>query len=348
MRPRQIFKNVLAFLLYYSGFVYLFRSVRRVCGFPVTRILCFHGVSNQPNYIDMFMEVDKFRAISAYLAQSYNVLSLSKVMDIKRNGKQTLSDSIAITVDDGYRDNYTNMFPILKQYNLPATIFLSTHFIETGFPTFIYAILIAMKETKEEYIDLSASGMGRYKIKSLTQKRVAIREINKFSKKMGKKQQDLFLSIVLSKLGFSGDDSIFENSMLSWSEILEMRKDGIDFGAHTVNHPVLSGLLQEEACDEIVKSKQMIEQKLMEPVRYFAYPYGNESSINLDVIQCVKNAGFDGAVVLFNKRQRVETPFTVDRKMVSQDMVTGLRGQFSKSLFACEMSGIYDLLFLRS
>ena len=64
------------------------------------------------------------------------------------------------------------------------------------------------------------------------------------------------------------------SEMLSWAEVLEMRDEGISFGAHTLTHPDLTRLGEEKTEYEIVKSKEIIEGVLGEPVRSFAYPYG--------------------------------------------------------------------------
>ncbi len=65
--------------------------------------------------------------------------------------------------------------------------------------------------------------------------------------------------------------------LLNWNEILEMAKDGIDFGVHTMNHPDLTGLLLDQAIKEIDDSKRMIEERLAKDTFFFAYPYGRYS-----------------------------------------------------------------------
>ena len=62
--------------------------------------------------------------------------------------------------------------------------------------------------------------------------------------------------------------------MLSWSQVREMRREGIHFGAHTLTHPDLTRLPLERAESEICESKIIIEDALGEPVETFAYPFG--------------------------------------------------------------------------
>ena len=62
--------------------------------------------------------------------------------------------------------------------------------------------------------------------------------------------------------------------MLSWAEIREMRAAGMEFGAHTLTHPDLTGLSSERVALEMSASKERIEHALGTPVTSFAYPFG--------------------------------------------------------------------------
>lgn len=68
--------------------------------------------------------------------------------------------------------------------------------------------------------------------------------------------------------------SIARRPLLSWPQIKEMHKHGVEFGAHTSSHPDLSKLSIQEAEREIIKSKEQIEDKLGVETEFFAYPYG--------------------------------------------------------------------------
>ncbi len=68
--------------------------------------------------------------------------------------------------------------------------------------------------------------------------------------------------------------SIERSPLLSWREVREMRKHGIEFGAHTLTHPDLTRLNESQADYEIKHSKDKIQEHLGEEVKVFAYPYG--------------------------------------------------------------------------
>jgi peptidoglycan/xylan/chitin deacetylase (PgdA/CDA1 family) len=71
--------------------------------------------------------------------------------------------------------------------------------------------------------------------------------------------------------------------MLSWGEIREMKGAGIDFGAHTISHPDLTGIETSEIENEMTGSKKIIEDKLGAPVSSFAYPYGRYDGRCLEI-----------------------------------------------------------------
>jgi peptidoglycan/xylan/chitin deacetylase (PgdA/CDA1 family) len=123
-----------------------------------------------------------------------------------------------------------------------------------------------------------------------------------------------------------------EKMVLSWDEIHEMNDNGIYFGAHTKTHPILTNENLKEAKKEIVDSKKTIEDHLKIKIRSFSYPNG---SFNNEVIQLVKNCGFDCAVAtnqsLINK-YNINDIYNLPRIGASS----------SFSLFKITTSGIYS------
>jgi len=91
-------------------------------------------------------------------------------------------------------------------------------------------------------------------------------------------------------------NSTFVNfPMLNWDEIEEMNAYGIEFGAHTVTHPFLTRLPQNEILKEVLDSKRILEKRLGEKVNFFCYPYGD---YNETTKRIVKAAGFKGACTI--------------------------------------------------
>ena len=84
--------------------------------------------------------------------------------------------------------------------------------------------------------------------------------------------------------------------ILSWDEVKEMSESGIDFGAHTVTHPILTRVSLDQARFEISQSKKDIEKRLDKPVDTFCYPNGKSSDFNKNLMDLLKEIGFTCAV----------------------------------------------------
>jgi hypothetical protein len=104
------------------------------------------------------------------------------------------------------------------------------------------------------------------------------------------------VSELLRRLAVTIPPDIGRSYTLSWSDIREMAKNRIDFGAHTMTHPRLSELGARDAAFEIAESKHMIERRLGAEVFSFAYPYGSSKDFNDETVSLVKDAGFGCAV----------------------------------------------------
>ena len=83
-----------------------------------------------------------------------------------------------------------------------------------------------------------------------------------------------------------------QSKMLDWKQIIEMQDSFISFGSHTVTHPILSKLTNEELEYELIQSKQSIELNLEQEINSISYPNGNEDSYNKLVISKAKEYGY--------------------------------------------------------
>ncbi len=83
------------------------------------------------------------------------------------------------------------------------------------------------------------------------------------------------------------------NKLLTWDQVREMEKNGIEFGAHTATHPILTSIPEDQLVAEVALCKQALEQELGHPIYSFAYPYGK---YNTQIKEAVAQAGFKAAV----------------------------------------------------
>jgi peptidoglycan/xylan/chitin deacetylase (PgdA/CDA1 family)/CelD/BcsL family acetyltransferase involved in cellulose biosynthesis len=258
------------------------------------RILCYHRVNDEN---DPFFEAISTRAFAQhmeYLSRCYTVVSISEIMRHLEDGtsKESL---VGITLDDGYRDNFENAFPILQRYGLPATIFLTTGSIDSGEPLWFERLAEAVKKTKKEHLDLEIDIPRRFWMRTTPERLDANRQIFLVLRSLDNAERTCWLQEILKYLG-APCESERRNKMLTWEQIRLMNANRIDFGGHTVTHPFLSKLTPSEAAWEISESKRRIEEELQQLVHYFAYPNGREDDFAAWSGDLLRAAGYQAAM----------------------------------------------------
>ena len=261
---------------------------------PILHILLYHRINDDRDaYLPSF-PVAAFRAHMEHIARNFPVVGLDEIAEGKlpRNGQNYC---VAVTFDDGYRDNFTHAFPILKELGIPATIFLTSGCIEQRQLAWYDQVCLAFKLTTERSLDLGFPGAPSGSIESKGDRVRKLRLTLEWFWKLSEAERlhwtrELFRALQVP------EELNLPNAMLSWDEIRQMTKKNVRFGAHTVTHPVLSKLDRGRLEEEIVGSKRTIENRLQLPVRHFAYPFGSQSDFSPESKQVVQKAGFDTAV----------------------------------------------------
>jgi len=261
----------------------------RQATFPV---LTFHRVNDENDPFFPSMPSEVFERQMSFVARTYVVLPVEELVDRMERGKLP-RNSLAITFDDGYRDNLTHAAVILARYGLPATVFLATGAIGSPRGLWFDQLALAFKQTKRETWrvgdgeDVSlGTQAGRLRGLELAQGRL---------KRMTDGARSRALAEITESLGL-GAPEYLDKLMLSWQDVHALRRLGMTIGAHTVNHPILSRLSLPDARFEIERSRSMIADACGAPPRAFAYPNGREEDYTEAVVEMVRDAGFTCAV----------------------------------------------------
>jgi peptidoglycan/xylan/chitin deacetylase (PgdA/CDA1 family)/CelD/BcsL family acetyltransferase involved in cellulose biosynthesis len=259
---------------------------------PAGRILYYHRVNDERDRFYPSMPLDVFERQMQFVARRYKVVSLGRLIEHLESGAP--GTLLAITFDDGYRDNYENAFPILQRYGLVATIFLSTGSLDTGDPLWFEVLADAVKNTVREFVDLEADIPRRFWMRTLDERLRANGELFALLRQMPEDERRQRLQAILRELAAPGGSR--RDMMLTWDQVRRMKQDGFDFGGHTVTHPFLSRLTRDQVSWEVSECKRRIEAELQAPVSHFAYPNGREEDFgpwNKDVL---REAGYEAAL----------------------------------------------------
>jgi len=223
--------------------------------------------------------------ISSY----FRVISLEQLLQEMTCGK-LYPHTVCITFDDGYQDNFEYAFPILRHYNLPATIFLTSDLIDTKEMLWHDVVLQTIKATKNSILNFEKANIINVNVRNDENRRQVAIVILQWLKQFSPVDRDNFIQNLMNTCGIF--DPTVERLMLNWQEIRQMYKAGISFGAHTKTHPILSLLSGKEIEEEITGSKEMIEQELNTKVISFAYPNGKPSDFDERCKNILEKTGF--------------------------------------------------------
>jgi peptidoglycan/xylan/chitin deacetylase (PgdA/CDA1 family) len=235
----------------------------------------------------------------SYISRHFRVLSLGEIIRRVKAGSVIEPFTIAITFDDGYRDNWLYAAPILKKHGLPATLFVASGFLGTDRLMWNDQVALAVKHTKKSNYHFNVDG------KKLDVEFSTIRErlqfVNDVIDKMKRLSDAEKAEQVKRLVGDLGDDPMrHDGRMLSWDELREMTRSGWEIGSHTVNHKILTRVSIAEAQHEIAISKEMLESKLEKPIDLFAYPNGKAQDFNVEVQNVLRTSGYSAAATTFD------------------------------------------------
>ena len=274
------------------GFLDAYALLRRKLTNSQVAILIYHRIYHgQDNESTGTLSPKTFESQIQYFCRNYEILSLENLVQYIQQRKNLPKKAVVITFDDGYKDNYLYAYPVLKKYHIPATIFLTTGHIGTGKLFWWDKVNYVIQHTAVSQLDLAE--LGSYSLQSELVKFHVSFIITERLKELPDEEKNFLIEKLLSTSGVNIPADLGKEFMLSWDEVKEMNNDGIAFGAHSVNHPILTRLPLEHAKREIIQSKKDIEEKLGRPVTAFSYPNGE---FNPELVKFIKESGFTCAV----------------------------------------------------
>lgn len=232
------------------------------------------------NSYDKHISAKRLREHLRWYQNHFNVLSLGETLQRIREGRPLPEKTLFIVFHDGYRGNYEVAFPILKEYDLRASFFLTTSFIGSEERYWVDILDAALKHTQKEKVSVKRSSdeviLG---LKTQADRLAASLQLRKHLKDTSLEQFNSFFSTIICNLGFSSSSQVpllgNHESFMNWDMVREMSEAGMDIGSHSHRHLICARQNEAVVTEEMETSKKIIEREVKKSCDLFCYPNGN-------------------------------------------------------------------------
>ena len=262
-------------------------------------VICYHRIlpddefeaDKSPNY-NLIMPTSKFAEQIEFLSENHEVVSMDGLVDYLESEPDRDANKfvVAVTFDDGYKDNLTHALPILEQYNIPATIYITTRFPEGDTWMWWNEIWDYLDNNAALEVNDVPEGLT---ISTLRQKIKCFNKLFDWILNLSYEKQKKYVETITKSVARKQ----YSNLCLNWEEIKILDQHPlVTIGAHTNSHPNLKKLTEQEAFAEMSYSKNLLEEKLKHSVEHFAYPFGTHNEADVREFELASRCGFRTAV----------------------------------------------------
>jgi peptidoglycan/xylan/chitin deacetylase (PgdA/CDA1 family) len=199
------------------------------------------------------------------------------------------------TFDDGYRDNRDYALPLMREFNAPFTLFVTSDFAEgTGV---LWWIVLEMVIAKANSIDATIGGTPtRFDTATVAGKQAAFDRLHDWMRALPEFEQKRELDALCARHAVD-QSSICADLCMSWDELKELADDPlVTIGAHSITHCNLAKQSEDVTTHEMREGRARIEHELQRPVMHLAYPYGDRIAAGPREFELARAAGYKTAV----------------------------------------------------
>jgi len=265
---------------------------------PIGYIYTFHMVCPKGDYL---APIDELRVSPKFFEKflreqqkRLDFISIDEVPERMQQQKKGTKPFGVITFDDGYEDNYTYAYPILKKLGIPFTIYVSVNLVNDHAPIWNYPLIIERIIKKNG--ELNIDGVHYYCWKQ-EQKNETFKQLKYILfllpyEHLQKEFKRLFAKYLT--------DDAFPKNTLTWEQIEKLANDPLcTIGNHTMSHCRLTITDYDALQYELGESKVILEQHIGKSVEYLSYPYGWKTDVSAEAVVFAQQAGYKTALRSF-------------------------------------------------
>lgn len=310
--------------LFHSG---AWRVVDRIMPRRLT-ILAGHCVSAPSNTRlpkDMKIAPEKLEHLLATLGSRFELARMDVAW--RRMSEPGAKSVVALTMDDGYRDNRTHLVPLLARVRAGATVYLETDALERRTVNWSHRFFWVLEKLAPlEFVERYAARAADARTKELLRELVSSGRATSYHLKRVLKydapaaERTRVVGELFSELG--GDErALCDELYMTWDDARALDAAGVELGGHTVHHEILSRLDDAGKRAEIGGCRATLEQRLGARSASFAYPFGRRWDYDAGAKQAAKEAGFATATTTHaGTNSKSSDAYELKRLMIDEDV----------------------------
>jgi peptidoglycan/xylan/chitin deacetylase (PgdA/CDA1 family) len=299
-RPLNRLRHASKVAAHHLGMLAVLRRLRRR---ERSLVLRYHAVAPDdvpsPTYAGPEITIPRgiFAAQMRFLRRAYTPVPLATIVEAVSRGEAPPAGTVAITLDDGYADNYYQAFPVLQALGLPATIYVVTETLDGGPALWMSELRAAVMASNAASLRVDIGRGYEFALGGEDERQQTIKELTNVLVPVDAALRRRILTTIRHELAVNGGADLTHTTLTS-AQIREMHAAGIAIGAHTQTHSNVTILSGEQARAEIGGSRERLEALIDAPVRDFAYPNtgGRYPHCNTTVAEIIRQLGFRSAV----------------------------------------------------
>jgi peptidoglycan/xylan/chitin deacetylase (PgdA/CDA1 family) len=260
---------------------------------PRVSILIFHRVLPEPD--PLFpgeVCAAQFHRLMGTVARAFTVLSLGQSHALWLQ-QRLPPRALVVTFDDGYADNASVALPVLQRHGLVATFFVATGFLDGG-RMWNDTVIECLRRCALPVVDLAPFGLGRFPLGGPAERRAAIEALLPRIKYLDLAGRERAITQLQASCGHP---ELPRDLMMTSAQVQQLHQAGMEIGGHTVMHPILTELPDDQAAHEMAAGRARLQQITGAAVDVFAYPNGKPGrDYGPQHVALARQAGFRCAV----------------------------------------------------